>query len=156
MAKPKKNLAPKASKAEAKIKELQQKIQDPKYAHQKYESDSMVTIPGTLFADFLNTNTENTNFLIQLRRTLGAVTQALDIAIAREDAMTLNLMQQHIVNVDSGLTKELSPEEYNAMVNPNQPDQDVATEYKGEPDQEEFVLESKDETESSQQENPAN
>lgn len=122
MAKPKKNLAPKVSKTEAKINELQAKIQDPKYAHQKYEADTMVSIPATLFADFLNTNNENVNFLIQLRRTLGAVTQALDIAIAREDAMTLNLMEQHIINVDGGLTKALSPEEFESMVNPKQPD----------------------------------
>lgn len=127
MAKPKKNLAPKKTKAQAKIEELQQKVQDPKYAHQKYEAGTMVTIPATLFADFLNSNNEGINFLIQLRRTLGAVVQALDISIAREDAMTLNLMEQHIVNVDSGLTKALSPEEFQAMVNPQVPTEEAPT-----------------------------
>lgn len=118
MAKPKKNLAPKKTKAQAKIEELRQKVQDTKYAHQKYEAGTMVTIPATLFADFLNSNSESVNFLVQLRRTLVAVVQALDVSIMREDAMTLNLMEQHVINVDSGLTKALSPEEFQAMVNP--------------------------------------
>jgi hypothetical protein len=32
--------------------------------------------------------------------------------------MTLNLMEQHIINVDAGNTTALSPEEFESMVNP--------------------------------------
>jgi hypothetical protein len=119
MQKPKKGLATKAKPTvDAKMKELQEKIQDPRYAHQKYEADKFVTIPATLFADFLNTNNEEINFLIQLRNTLVSVTRAMDMAIAKQDAMTLNLMEQHIINVDAGNTTALSPEEFESMVNP--------------------------------------
>lgn len=115
MQKPKRSAA-KGLKATESFESLVAKAQDTKYSNQKYDKDSMVTIPGTLFADFVNTLSSTHQILMQLQRNLAAAGKAIEVSLASQDVMQLSLMKQHIQNVEDGITTAVSEEELEAAV----------------------------------------
>jgi hypothetical protein len=120
MQKPKRT-AKKEFTAEESMEALIAKANDPKYSNQKYDKDSMVSIPGTLFADVVNYSSTQHQILVQLKRNLEAAVKAIDISLANQDILTLSLMKQHINNVENGSTTPVTTEEREAAMEEAKP-----------------------------------
>lgn len=108
---PKKPKKPTKVSAEKTFEELNAKATLPQYKYQKYESDKDITIPGTLFADFINLQSRGTQLLEQVKSNLISAIKAIDIELASRDIMTMRLMEQHMKNVDAGLTTTVNMRE---------------------------------------------
>lgn len=78
--------------SDKRFEELQQKLQD--LGPHGYSKDSIVNIPGTLYADFINTVGHVKGTLEQMENVIGFL---MDYT-AR---MTVNLMEQHVVHIES-------------------------------------------------------
>lgn len=80
--------------------------------NQSYSKDSVVEIPGPLFASFINFVAMNKRTLEQVTHTMEQVTShvkdAMDIALIDSQQMTVAVMEQHINLVKQG--KTVSPE----------------------------------------------
>lgn len=125
MNKPKKAITQKKKlPIEQKLDALQEKVNQDKYMLQKYVAGSSVTIPGTMFADFINLQDKSVQVLNQFKQNLIALLQLTDISIANHDRLTLSLMEQHIKNVDEGLTEPITREELQNLAEEPKDEQD--------------------------------
>ena len=125
MNKPKKPVTQKKKlPIEQKLDALQEKVNQDKYMLQKYVAGSNVTIPGTMFADFINLQDKSVQVLNQFKQNLIALLQLTDISIANHDRLTLSLMEQHIKNVDAGLTEPITREELQNVAEEPKDEQD--------------------------------
>jgi hypothetical protein len=119
MSKPKKVVTQKKQlPIEKKLDALQEKVNTDKYMLQKYVAGTSVSIPGTMFADIINLHDKSVQILNEtlknidlLRKGLGVVEQLAEIAIQNHDKLIVSLMEQHIKNVDAGLTEPITREE---------------------------------------------
>ena len=92
---------------------LLEKLETVGGLNQSYSKDSVVEIPGPLFASFINFVSMNKRTLEQVTETMEAVTKhvanAMDIALIDSQQMTVAIMEEHIKLVEAGKTS--SPEE---------------------------------------------
>ena len=63
---------------------------------------SNVTIPGTLFAEFLNTVTQVKSVLENVSKAAEVISRSSDVLQNETAKMTIRLMQAHVNNIDSG------------------------------------------------------
>ena len=96
---------------EEKFKQLEEITSQEKYLYQKYKADTDITIKGVLFADFVNTQANTQDLLAQVYRNLKASLDVIESLMSASDLMTLNLMEQHVKNVDNGATETVPQEE---------------------------------------------
>lgn len=93
--------------------ELLDKLEKVGGLNQSYSKDSVVEVPGPLFASFINFVSMNKKTLEQVTQTMEAVTKhvsdAIEIALIDSQQMTVAVMEQHIKLVEQGKTS--SPEE---------------------------------------------
>lgn len=112
--KPSKTKAVSKNKKLTKEDILQQKIADPKYSNQLYSADTLVSLPGTLFAESMQQNYANNGLLVSIKKSLEkqleVIQQAIDRQTASNDMHSLNLVEQHVNFVDQGLTKPATEE----------------------------------------------
>lgn len=93
---------------EAEVKDeftiLMEKLEQGDYMKQGYTADSQITISGELFQNFVNINAMNQKVMAGYKETLTLVNESMGQLLDSQYNLTINLMQQHIRNVDSGLT----------------------------------------------------
>jgi hypothetical protein len=93
-----------------KWEELENLMKQPKYQSQMYGDDTEVSIKGKTFATLLNSQQNNTRLLLAMMSNLEASLTALKGMLNDNDSITLELLSQHIKNVDAGITTEYKPE----------------------------------------------
>lgn len=96
-------------KAKSESEELQKKYQEvldemteKGYDTLSYTKDDMVTIPGTLFGNFVNYVAEQRKFNEQVQNSLGILINSMEMRLNDTDEFTLMLMKQHIANCEAG------------------------------------------------------
>jgi hypothetical protein len=101
--------------AEQKWAELEAKLSLPQYQNQKYSDNSKVEISGQLFADFVNTQQNNTRLLIQMLANVEATKLSIEGMLNTNDRITIELMEQHVRNIDAGATETVQPEKLDVL-----------------------------------------
>lgn len=96
---------------EQRFERLMEMASQEKYSNQVYKKDSEVVMPGTLFTDLIYQNHNTHQLLTQLRGNFEAFIKVIDVALGQVDINTTNLMEQHIKNVDMGITETVNPNE---------------------------------------------
>ena len=96
---------------EQRFERLMELASQEKYSNQVYKKGSEVTMPGNLFTDLIYQNHNTHQLLTQLRGNFEAFIKVIDVALGQVDINTTNLMEQHIKNVDMGVTETVNPEE---------------------------------------------
>lgn len=98
--------------ADRKYDEIMDKVGKPEYSGRVYEKETIIPIQAPLFVDFLNLNHESAVNLRTMRQGLSATKQnienlltVIDSMLLSQDIMTAKFAEQHIDNVDAGLTR---------------------------------------------------
>jgi rubrerythrin len=81
---------------------LMSKLNEETYKGRGYSKTSNVTIPGTLFAEFLNTVTQVKSVLENVSKAAEVISRSSDVLQNETAKMTIRLMQAHVNNIDSG------------------------------------------------------
>lgn len=105
------------------LDKLWAKMDEGNYMNQGYRDGTEVTISGDLFQNFIN-NVANTKvYLNSLRQHAEMIITSIDSALLEQNKLTIHLMEQHIKNVDLGVTvpsEELDKEDAKVKIQPKQ------------------------------------
>jgi hypothetical protein len=83
---------------------LLEKLSSDKYKDQGYSKTSTVTIPGPLFADFLNFVSSTKQILENIDKVVAIIDKNTSFVTEEGAKMTLRLMEAHANNVDHNWT----------------------------------------------------
>lgn len=83
---------------------LLDKLEEKGYKDQGYSDNSLVTIPGPLYADFLNTVGNVKRVLDVVKKNAEMMAHNIEMLEDNTAKLTLRLMKQHIENIDAGST----------------------------------------------------
>jgi hypothetical protein len=103
--------------------ELMKKLEQPEYANRGYSKDSTVTIPGSLFADFVNTVSFVKQTLQSIEKSAEATLSVASHLNEQTAKLTVRLMEAHVANIENGSTisnEELDKEDAVADIQPIQ------------------------------------
>lgn len=103
---------------EQKIKDIEMKMGSDKYSNQIYDKKIPVSLPGDLFADFVNTQHNNSQLLSQMHQYFSAGLEIIENMIKTNEVMGIKFAEQHIKNVDNGSTRTASKEELKEQSSP--------------------------------------
>lgn len=101
--------------------ELMSKLEQAEYANRGYSKDSTVTIPGSLFADFVNTVSFIKNTLQTIEKSTEATLRVASHLNEQTSKLTIRVMEAHVNNIDAGNTissLELDKEDAEADIQP--------------------------------------
>jgi len=101
--------------------ELIKKLDKPEYTNRGYSKDSTVTIPGSLFADFVNTVSFVKQTLQSIEKSAQATLSVANHLNEQTAKLTVRVMEAHIANIESGATisnEELDKEDAVADIQP--------------------------------------
>lgn len=97
------------AKAKAEGEELQKKydevleeMNEKGYGTMSYTKEDTVTIPGTLFGNFVNYVADQRKFNEQVQNSLGILINSMELRLNDTDEFALMLMKQHIANCEAG------------------------------------------------------
>jgi hypothetical protein len=99
-----KNAQEAAEKLEKRFEELAKEISDKGYDKRTYAKDSVVEIPGTLFAQFTTYMADRQKYMAEIQKVCVNMANSLDMALQAYDNLTVALMEQHIKNCAAGKT----------------------------------------------------
>lgn len=71
-----------------------------------YTADSKVEIPGSLFADFINTLAYSKQYMERVKGVLNMAETTIDGLLDQNAQITLDLMEAHVKNIESGITEK--------------------------------------------------
>ena len=92
--------------------QVQKEMDEKGYGNMSYKEGDMITIPGTLFASFVNYAADVSKVWSSLQESFKMYQQTIEFMFNDNTQLTLRLMKQHIVNCDSGNAS--TPEELDA------------------------------------------
>lgn len=95
------NLKSQSEQTENRLDQLWTKLEEGDYMKQGYPAGSQITISGDLFQSFITT-IANTKYVIDSIKDNFNIT--MDGLLLEQHKMTVHLMEQHVKNVDEGLT----------------------------------------------------
>lgn len=101
--------------------ELMKKLDQPEYTNRGYSKDSTVTIPGSLFADFVNTVSFVKQTLQSIEKSTEATLRVASHLNEQTAKLTIRVMEAHINNIEAGNTisnTELDKEDAEADIQP--------------------------------------
>ena len=101
--------------------ELMSKLEQAEYANRGYSKDSTVTIPGSLFSDFVNTVSFIKNTLQTIEKSTEATLRVASHLNEQTSKLTIRVMEAHVNNIDAGNTissLELDKEDAEADIQP--------------------------------------
>lgn len=88
----------------ARFDALMQKMEEGNYGNQGYSRESEITMPGALFADFLNITSQVKGVLESMDKGLEQMIRTSELTQNNMAKLTIRLMEQHIQNVEDGNT----------------------------------------------------
>lgn len=95
-------------------KKLLKEIQKKGYDKMSYGKDSVVPMPGPLFAKFISYMNNHKRVLENIEYSLGIILNTIDASFTANDEFVLELIKKHKDNCDKGLTisdKEMDKED---------------------------------------------
>lgn len=101
--------------------ELMKKLEQPEYSNRGYAKDSTVTIPGSLFADFVNTVSFIKQTLQNIEKSAEATLRVASHLNEQTSKLTIRVMEAHVNNIDAGNTvsnKELDKQDAEEEIQP--------------------------------------
>lgn len=103
--------AQKLDERELRIQRIIEKANDPKYQGHVFKEETMVTIPGTMFAQMVQTLHLNQEAWQSVRDSLGRVFGKLDESMDKQQAfneiLQLDISEKYYEFVDNGLTTKI-------------------------------------------------
>lgn len=97
------------------------KMEEGNYGNQGYGQGSSITMPGALFADFLNITSQVKGVMESMDKGLEQMIRTSEITQNNMAKLTIRLMEQHIQNVEDGNTlsqEELDQEDSKEKIKP--------------------------------------
>lgn len=101
-----------AQKLDEAFDQVQKEMEEKGFGNMSYKEGDMVTIPGVLFSSFVNYAADVNKVLSSLEKSFEMYKQTIEFMFNDNTQLTLRLMQQHIVNCESGNAS--TPEELDA------------------------------------------
>ena len=89
---------------EEKYEKLLEELTSKGYDKMAYPEGSEITIPGPLFARFINYMNTNKKTLENLETSFNVLLRVVDASFTANNEFVLDLMQQHIENCEAGKT----------------------------------------------------
>ena len=87
-----------------KYENLVKELSEKGYDRMSYPEGSEISIPGPLFAKFINYMNTNKKTLENLETSFNVLLRVIDASFTANDEFVLELMQQHITNCEAGKT----------------------------------------------------
>jgi hypothetical protein len=85
-----------------KYDEVLKEMDEKGYGTMSYTKGDVVTIPGTLFGNFVNYVAEQRKFSEVIQNSMGIMLNSIELRQNDTDEFTLMLMKQHIANCEAG------------------------------------------------------
>ncbi len=103
--------APQKSEMQLKFEDIEARMEAVKYEQQAYAPDSQVTMPGSLFVDFIQQFGKMRAFLGKVESITNSLTVASNESLLQSIETSYDLMEQHMQNVDLGVTYTIKQEQ---------------------------------------------
>lgn len=110
-----------AQKLDVAFDEVQKEMDEKGYGSMSYKEGDIITIPGTLFASFVNYSAEVKQVLTSLEKSFDMYKKTIEFMFNDNMQLTLRLMKQHVINCDNGnasTSEEIDAEDAKDKIKP--------------------------------------
>lgn len=83
---------------------LDERMKDEKYKDQGYKKGTTIEIDSVLFSEFINAMAHTKGTLVQIQQNLAIAYSTIDMLMDVNAELTIKMMNQHLDNVDKGVT----------------------------------------------------